>query len=68
MILVDDIPPTREDRCARCPNRLTCPAAAALAAFGPTSRSPAPQRRFSSLSAGRKTATSPSSGRNEQTW
>jgi hypothetical protein len=66
MVMMAEVPAVAEDRCARCPNRLTC----RVAAFALVRR-PAPpelQRRLSSLSAGRNTASSPSSGRNEQAW
>jgi hypothetical protein len=67
MVMLADIPDAAEDRCARCPNRLTCRVAALAASFRHEA-APPPQRRFSALSAGRNTAKSPSSGRNAQTW
>ncbi len=67
MVMLADIPNAAEDRCARCPNRLTCRVAALAASFEREAATP-PQRRFSALSAGRNTASSPSSGRNAQTW
>jgi hypothetical protein len=60
-----DVPDAAEDRCARCPKRDACRMAAAWAAEVAL---PEVQRRLSALSGGRNTASSPSSGRNAQTW
>ena len=68
MVMMADVPSVAEDRCARCPNRLTCRVAALAAGLRGAAPDPEPQRRFSALSAGRNTASRPSSGRNEQTW
>ena len=68
MVILADLPSVAEDRCARCPKRLTCPVAALAAGLRGPAPDRGPQRRFSAVSAGRNTASRPSSGRNEQTW
>ena len=59
MVMMADNPDAAENRCARCPNRLSCRVAALAASFR-NEAAPAPlQRRFSALSAGRNTVKQP---------